>query len=271
MKVAGLKAANAFWNPTYYDSNRRTLTKKLLYHSYEQLLREVRSLSYLALRLNRTLIVPNVLAQTKNVKAEIRRSNKGQRPIYAGNTVWPGFRVLYSKGIGNKKNSQPIVHVPTVEPAFYWRIKRDVRDYFEEEGSSAQEAEEKASKAVPAPLVVMVSDDSSLRDIEAKLQDSGVSEHPRVVVHVHPRGGGQTSPLNTEAQIVAWAQHSVGLFSSYEEETKHYGALPALEGIVSNDDGPSAHLATAISKNIRLCGAILEPMRGNRSCFDKCN
>ena len=39
---------------------------------------------------------------------------------------------------------------------------------FEEEGSSAQEAEEKASKAVPAPLVVMVSDDSSLRDIGDK-------------------------------------------------------------------------------------------------------
>ena len=271
MKVAGLKAANAFWNPVYYDGNRRTLTKKLMYHSYEQLLREVRGLSYLALRLNRTLIIPNVLAKTKEVKAEIRRSNKGQRPIYAGNTVWPGFRVLYSKGIGNKKNGQPVVPVPTVEPAFYWRIKRDVRDYLSEEGVEPQEAADRADKAVPTPLVVMVSEDSSLGDIETQLQAPGMSGHPRVVVHVLPRGGRRESPLNAEERVVEWAQHSVGLFASYEEETKQYGALPALEGVMGTNLGQPARVANAISNNIRLCGAILEPMRGNRSCFDKCN
>ena len=40
MKVNGLKAANAFWNPRYYDPNARTLTKKLVYDTRKQMTRE---------------------------------------------------------------------------------------------------------------------------------------------------------------------------------------------------------------------------------------
>ena len=134
MKVAGLKAANAFWNPTYYD-NRRTLNQEAPLSLLRAASREVRSLSYLALRLNRTLlIVPNVLAQTKNVQAEIRRSNTRARGQFMPVTQYGQASECYSKGIGNKRNSQPIVPVPTVEPAFYWRIKRDVRDYIRRGG-----------------------------------------------------------------------------------------------------------------------------------------
>ena len=60
-KVNGLKAANAFWNPHYYDPQRPTITKQLVYTSKDSLLQEIRTLIYLAVALNRTLIVPNIL------------------------------------------------------------------------------------------------------------------------------------------------------------------------------------------------------------------
>lgn len=60
-KLLGLKASNAFWNPRYYDPRRRTLTKPLMVLSRRQLLHELQTLAFLAVRSNRTLIVPNVL------------------------------------------------------------------------------------------------------------------------------------------------------------------------------------------------------------------
>jgi hypothetical protein len=48
-KVMGLKAANAFWNPEYYDPNRKTLTKKLIHTKGKDI--ELRSLIYLKKRL----------------------------------------------------------------------------------------------------------------------------------------------------------------------------------------------------------------------------
>ncbi len=243
----------------------------------------MRGLSYLALRLNRTLILPNVLAETRKVDAEVRRSNKGQRPIYMGNTLWPGFRVLYSKGIGNHKNGQPVLPVPTVEPAYYWRIKRDLTDDLVEEGLGQEEAKAEAHNAVPTPKVVMVTDHDNLADIEVKLKAAAVAGHPRVVVHVVPTGRGKgkgkgkdkdkVPPLNAEERVVEWAQHSVGLYGSYKVEKKVYGTLPAIEQMVKPRAGNPAvnGLANSINANLRLCGSILEPMRGNRSCFDKCN
>eukprot|EP01032_Pedospumella_encystans_P024341 gene24341-27535_t len=60
-KVMGLKAANAFWNPIYYDPHRRTLTKQLVYLSDAQLRWEVRTLLYLGMVSNRSVIIPNIL------------------------------------------------------------------------------------------------------------------------------------------------------------------------------------------------------------------
>lgn len=57
----GLKAANAFWNPRYYDPLRRTITKQLLYIDSQSLLDEVRSLVWLAIVTERSLILPNIL------------------------------------------------------------------------------------------------------------------------------------------------------------------------------------------------------------------
>ena len=294
MKVDGLKAANAFHNPRYYDPNARTLTKKLVYNTRQQMTREVRSLSYLALRLNRSLIVPNVIAETRVVEAQHQRSNKGQRPIFEGNTVWPGFRVLFSKTEGDRSGAggSPPVDVPRFEPAFYWRISRDREEQLLGEGIPAGEAREQALKAVPQPLVVTVSSADSLRSIEARLQQADVRGAPRVVLLVRQRdagngeGSGGTSgeekrkrrekEEKEEEEARAWAVHSVGRFESYEEERRRYGELPPLTGGLPRvpaglGQSQKRLLDTAVlSDNIRLCRGILEPMRGNRSCFDKC-
>jgi len=55
------QAANAFWNPIYYDPHRRTLTKQLVYLSDAQLRWEVRTLLYLGMVSNRSVIIPNIL------------------------------------------------------------------------------------------------------------------------------------------------------------------------------------------------------------------
>jgi hypothetical protein len=45
-KVFGLKATNAFWNPRYYNPSTKTITKQILYINQEQLIEEIRSLTW---------------------------------------------------------------------------------------------------------------------------------------------------------------------------------------------------------------------------------
>ncbi len=45
----------------YYDPHRRTLTKQLIYLSDAQLRWEVRTLLYLGMVSNRSVIIPNIL------------------------------------------------------------------------------------------------------------------------------------------------------------------------------------------------------------------
>eukprot|EP01035_Chromulina_nebulosa_P021819 gene21819-28237_t len=86
-KVMGLKATNAFWNPKYYDPLRPTITKQLLYISEEQLLDEVRSLIWLGIRTNRSVIIPNILGN----------DDMDTVPSFKSNILWPGFRVTKLK------------------------------------------------------------------------------------------------------------------------------------------------------------------------------
>ena len=84
----GLKAANAFWNPTYYDGRKRTLTKQLLFSSRAELQSELRSLAYLALATGRSLVLPNLLGP-------LRHAREGLVDEVHGRALWPGFRVAH--------------------------------------------------------------------------------------------------------------------------------------------------------------------------------
>ena len=91
-----------------------------------------------------------------------------------------------------------------------------------------------------------------------------------------------------QAKEKRWAEHSVGHFGSWEEEILQYQPLPSLSpqrktktktktmsrqagrggGFNELDDSVSPQ---TVVKYARLCKNIAERMRGNRSCFDKCD
>ena len=60
-KLLVMKAINAFYSPSYYDPQRRVITKPLMLITREALVQEIKSLAYLALLTNRSLILPNIL------------------------------------------------------------------------------------------------------------------------------------------------------------------------------------------------------------------
>ena len=267
-KIMGLKAANAFWNPRYYNPQRRTLTKKILFTTPRTVLQEVRTLLYLALRSNRTLIIPNLLAATVTdpslLRAEDKRSNKVQRPVFRNQTFWPGFRVLFLKGKGGQKNGEPLLRVEIAEPAFYWRVKRDYSS---------------AASPVPEPHILSFPETISVKAIEKALRSAEHDAFPRVVLHVHTSSIGtvpSTLPQDLAtllARQVSWAEDSVGQFLDFGQEVLFDRKLPELDVAEFEPESEEQQrgLAGDVVKHTRLCANILDRMRGNRSCFDKCS
>ena len=297
-KMMGLKAANAFWNPLYYDPRRPTITKKLLlfnrnknagittatttvnngkrdlartgrigrffelnedqlqdehYTDTNTLTQEVHALVYLALALNRSLIIPNILIETAKgalekilYRVDPQKSNVIQRPKYHNNTVWPGFRVLY---LPSDDKGEPLLPLQQVEPAYYWRVQRD---YDIPNISKGKES----GTIVPDPVIVSFVHDVSLEFIEETLQSFSNEEMPRLVIHMLPHSGqwehdqqvyvsrtmdtlsASRTPTSTEAFVIAeqakqkkWTQHSVGHFDPWTDESQRYWVLPSTDRI----------------------------------------
>lgn len=118
-KILGLKSVGANWNHKYYNPNQRTITKFLIYYSRVQLVNEIKSLYWLGQKLNRSVIIPNILlppAFKHNFQVD-------------ENNYWPGFRTV--KLPPDNKN----ITINTLEPSFYWRINQDyhpgyIKPYF---------------------------------------------------------------------------------------------------------------------------------------------
>ena len=264
VKIMGLKAANAYWNPRYYHPLRRTLTKKVLYTHPRTVLQEVRALVYLGLRTNRTVIIPNLLAETisdpRLLQAEDKRSNKMQRPMYRNHTLWPGFRVLFIKPLRhNKQAAEPSVAVDIAEPAFYWRVARDY-------ASSAA--------ALPDPFVVSFPETASVAAIEKALSLPQNRAQPRLVLHMYPDYITNVAEVGKmQDSQAAWAADSVGRHSDFAAELLVDRKLPELDEAAwhPEEEEEQRKLTTTILQNTRLCADILQRMRGNRSCFDKCD
>lgn len=241
MKVMGLKAANAFWNPKYYNPKRRTLTKKLLYGTEIELLQEVRTMVYLAVVSNRTLIIPNVLGHDRITTVD----------YYLGKAMWPGFRVLYVK-----KDSK--IGVDIVEPAFYWRVQRDY------------------SKIVPPPKLAVLTVESAtkLAEIEKLLLSPLYNDHPRIVMHsVKKRyvdAAMAQTDIDEEVATLNWAMDSVGTYRQHDIESAHYVSIPKLSA-PRYGGVKRTNLAYDIIHDTRLCNGVFARMKGNRSCFDKCD
>jgi len=319
-KIMGLKAANSYWNPFYYDPRRPTITKKLLafnkpgrgrrlrenlsldsaigdgdnygesdmrrrlgfgeidrsshrlsmsnrgekfeisgssssnsYLDLNALTKEVHALVYLALALDRTLILPNVLVelargQLKKILSAVdpQKSNVIQRPTYRNNTLWPGFRTLYLHA--NPVSGESVLPLKMVEPAYYWRVRRD---YDIPNISGGKES----GTIVPEPIVISFVYDVELTFMEETLASFSHEELPRIVIHMLPptartkynhqqkvyvsktlfKLSNFREPTETEKFVLAeqkaqavWAQHSVGNFEEWDTEAAKYQGLPSL-------------------------------------------
>ena len=281
-KIMGLKAANAFWNPKYYNPSRRTLTKKIIFTTPRTVLQEIRTLIYLALRTNRTLIIPNMLAATVSdpslLRAQDKRSNKVQRPVFLNQTLWPGFRVLYLKTKGGQKNGESILRVEVAEPGFYWRVRND---YISATSTSTSSPSFPASSTTPEPHIISFPEAVTVRQLESTLASPMHDSFPRVVLHVHapPSGVSLSSPsilqdmASLVAHQVAWAEDSVGKFFDFNDEVLIDRKLPELDVAEFEPEKEDSQriLAADVIRHTRLCANILDRMRGNRSCFDKCS
>jgi len=287
-KIMGLKAANAFWNPKYYNPSRRTLTKKIIFTTPRTVLQEIRTLIYLALRTNRTLIIPNMLAATVSdpllLRAQDKRSNKVQRPVFLNQTLWPGFRVLYLKTKGGQKNGESILPVEVAEPGFYWRVRNDyITATFSSSSFASTSSSSPSSEfsAIPEPHVISFPEAVTVRQLESTLSSPMHDSFPRVVLHVHAPSSGvplsSPSILQDMASLVAyqvaWAEDSVGKFFDYNNEVLIDRKLPELDVAEFEPEREDSQrvLAADVIRHTRLCANILDRMRGNRSCFDKCS
>lgn len=266
-KASGLKAASAYWNPIYYDPDRLTITKQLLYTGDKQLRDELQTLIWLAKQLNRSLILPNLLG-----------SSKALAPVYKGRRMWPGFRLAFTE-----KQDAHVLH-NILEPAFYWRVERDYAP-------------------VPPPKVIAVDKTTHVTDLVRLIQDAA-DNYPRIVLvvvnhvkNVHQKvraigseySGSHLAESSSERlsfvtklydnesenitakRIIIWAEDSVGLWGPYNVETRRYFPISPLT-IAGNrvQDGLDGG-AAEIVQSVRPCINIFRRDRGNRSCFDKCD
>jgi hypothetical protein len=240
------QAANAFWNPLYYDPQRRTITKQLIYLNDQQLRWEVRSLLYLGMATGRAVILPNILGNELT----------GDVQLFDGQALWPGFRVAYFK-----KGFPHTVHI--LEPQFYWRVRRDYV---------------KHNDSVPQPRVVSLHElplPATLNEVEAMLLSESWRDAPRIVLHAQPPDQqGKAPDMETISRVMRWAEDSVGRHEgSYDTETRRYGQLPNLGETrrgTRTEKLSKPDVAQRLIDDVRLCNQVMNPNMGNRSCFDKC-
>ena len=263
-KVMGLKAANSYWNPVYYDPNRRTITKKLLFTSEKELQSELRALVWLAIATKRALILPNVLGN----------DGIGTVDLHMGRALWPGFRLAYIKRD---------IQVDIVEPAFYWRIKRDYSKPLHESQYGRNMSQSVQEVAIPDPYIFAIEDGINLNKLVALVLPI---THPRIILHSLPKaqyrkyldkskfGGSSASNIDLDRESVnnlkAWADDSVGIYDSFDKEFASYGRVysPTTSYMYDNRN---EYKGKFFLENMRICRKVFAPMRGNRSCFDKCD
>ena len=249
----------------------------------------------------------------------------------------------------NLKNTikKDLSSIKIVEPAYYWRIKRDY------------------SSSIPDPFILAFIKGTNLRNIEESLLSPDIINIPRIVLHMDNscksdrekakknkiqrkknikidffHGDGSTNEVGNEIgskngnnlrnnyffdnrkyndnmsnneksddlrnnqsynntyitnqtllnllnnniylnldlpkytlnPIAAWTTDSVGLYRKFHDENLRNIYLPKLE---LNERNPKKkimdiELGYEIAQYVRPCNRILEIMRGNRSCFDKC-
>jgi hypothetical protein len=266
-----------------------------MYLSEHQLRQEIRSLLYLGIVTNRSVIIPNVLSALFSSRDHEYGTQR--------HVLWPGFRIAHFANLDKFK-------LDILEPAFYWRIRRD---YCIRSDAAVRRTPTKpqhvpdAALCIPSPTVLSVPDSYKLASIESRLLSSEYSNVSRLVIGVYPRKSAVHKDIVEHAawvrKLKIWADDSVGVFAPLNVEEDQYGILPELKydknavavffdklgnnnvqrqmqqllqmtsvGSIMNEASHVRYmvLANEINRDVRLCANILDEPKGNRSCFDKC-
>lgn len=273
VKLWALKAANAYWNPRYYDPVRPTITKTLYFTQSKRVEQEMRALVWLGVATGRSIILPNLIGPPQrkrflehNYKEELVwppervpagvRASHYIRPgafmkffMHGAAPMWPGFRLLK---VDENKLKLKALGVTLLEHGFYWRVHRNYDD-------------------VPPVTLVSYVEGLSLDKVREKVLASGTLQSaPRVVLHACPSHLSQ-SDCEAQGHIVrAWANCSIGQL--VHERTPEawarfaYAALPGLDSVT----GQYVGTVVDVTAGSRACKNIFGPLGGNRTCFGKC-
>jgi hypothetical protein len=275
-KLWALKAANAYWNPRYYDPMRPTISKMIQYRQQEQVQDEMRALVWLGAVTGRSVIMNNIVGApqvhkhlkdhydpksvwpTAVVPPGVRASHfirpGGFMAHYMHNAapMWPGFRALK---VDDSRLDLKALGMELLEHGFYWRVQRNYAD-------------------VPPVTLVSFRAGASLDAVKVLVEAVGsLVTAPRVVLHACPDDLSQAM-CEQQAQIVQrWAQCSIGELVQSPTvaawQAFKYAELPnlgSMAGLAMKDRKVKRNVADGS----RACKNVFGPLGGNRTCFGKC-
>lgn len=133
--------------------------------------------------------------------------------------------------------------------------------------------------AVAPPITVATfCDGTSLASMETALRSTALyANAPRLVLHIHRSASPYESldPHSEDARrLVQWADDSVGPAwdHSFEDERAAYVGMPPLRKYLGECGTLDAFQhAQRLLGSVRSCKHVFHTIKGNRSCFDKCD
>ena len=255
-KLLGLKAANAFWNSLYYNPHRRTITKPLMFLSKRQLRMELISLTYLAMKTNRTLLLPNILIGVgSNIKGDMKKElcenhnvpycfevinsrdileKQDHAAFFQGEWYWPSWRTIvdFEENLG----------LDTVEPSYYFKIQNDFK------------------MEVPEPYVHRIDVNLNHISLNQVLNDISQINEERLVLDLYDSKLGKEFRGGPD-DIHSWASSSISAWNKRDEVINKWTYLPL----------PPHNTNNEIQHNVDICNSFMKYVKGNRSCFSKCS
>jgi hypothetical protein len=279
-KLLGLKASNSFWNAAYFDPDRRTITKPIMFLSLRALRQELYTLAYLAIKTNRTLIIPNVLIGVgSNIKgslsanecksAEVARSpfcqevldrrnrlasqDQSHAALHRGEWYWPGWRIM----------NEDLTDLEVAEPAYYFRVEKDMRRKAPEPHIFTFDmALGEAAKGADGPTSGGRGGVQGGAVLESLLRNISAITAPRLVLDIRNLDLGSNYRGGPE-DLYSWALDSVSAWGDGVGVVKkqYYVPLPSL---------PEDLIPPQFETQFAICKSFLYDIPGNRSCFDRC-
>lgn len=300
-KLLVIKAINAFYSPSYYDPRRMVITKPLMFISKEDLLDEIKSLAYLAIHTNRSLLLPNIMigntlffdSTTSHYILGIGTSKIDESKLALCLSYKSSFRRTCQSFKKALWSSIPddFAKSPLYDNEHYWYALFHLEIDFNRRRPSFRTVSETESplRVVEPGYYDQIETSFNLPTPEPSILkfdmrgavDRGHGETMQLLLHEVRKFGSHSrividlfdsslSPIKRTgpADIMSWAKDSVGSWSriggavvSSRIDRLNYLLLPKYE------EDMAYHSALA---KLTICKSFLKYVKTNRTCFDKC-